>query len=167
MFFFRKSLPYRAAAGLAVLLALTGCSEPTDKRDDTVRFQAELMEADRDFAREVAAADLEDRGRVWAGWFAPEGQQILPGRVVQGPSSVADLMGPAFDTPGYSLTWAPDQAQASAAGDLGWTTGRYQSRQSGPEGTSVSEGRYLTIWQRMGNSAWKVAVDTGVPDSEQ
>jgi ketosteroid isomerase-like protein len=123
------------------------------------------MEEDRRFAAEVAAAAPADRGQVWAAWFSPAGRQILPGAVVQGARSIAALMGPAFATPGYSLTWEPDLASADAAGDLGWTSGRYESRGEGPEGPILEHGRYLTIWQRQPDGRWKVAVDTGVPDS--
>ena len=130
----------------------------------TTGFEKELMEADRRFAREVAAASPSDRGMVWAGWFAGDGKQIIPGKVVAGTRSIGELMGTAFATVGYSLTWDPDVASASAAGDMGWTSGRYESRSSGPDGESVEHGRYLTIWNRMGDGGWKVAVDTGVPD---
>jgi ketosteroid isomerase-like protein len=131
---------------------------------DTTGHEQELMDADRRFAGEVAAAAPEDRGAVWAGWFAPDGRQIIPGRVVQGTRSIAELMGPAFATVGYSLTWAPDLASASADGDMGWTSGRYESRSTGPEGEKVGHGRYLTIWRRQADGGWKVALDNGVPD---
>ena len=130
----------------------------------TTGFEKELMEADRRFAQEVAAADPSDRGRVWAEWFAPNGRQIIPGHVVKGSESITALMGPAFATAGYSLTWDPDIASASADGDMGWTSGRYESRSTGPEGETVGHGRYLTIWRRQSDGGWKVALDNGVPD---
>jgi len=130
----------------------------------TTGYEKELMDADRRFASEVAAADPADRGRIWAEWFAPDGRQIIPGKVVEGTESITALMGPAFATVGYSLTWNPDIASASADGDMGWTSGRYESRSTGPEGDTVGHGRYLTIWRRQPDGGWKVALDNGVPD---
>jgi ketosteroid isomerase-like protein len=122
------------------------------------------MAADRRFAAEVAAADPADRGAVWAGWFAPDGRQIVPGTVVTGHETITALMDGAFTSPGFALEWDPDTAAASPDGQLGWTSGRYVSRGIGPEGEVVTEGRYLTIWRRLPDGAWKVDLDTGVPD---
>jgi len=122
------------------------------------------MDADRRFAADVAAAPAADRGAVWAGWFAPDGRQILPGAVVAGRADIADLMTGAFTSPGFALEWEPDEAAASPDGQLGWTTGRYVSRSAGPDGETAREGRYLTLWRRQPDGTWKVTVDTGVPD---
>jgi ketosteroid isomerase-like protein len=117
----------------------------------------ELMTADRAFAAAVDAAAGVERARVWAGWFAPDGRQILPGRVVTGREDVAALMAGAFGDPDYHLRWEPDRA-----GDH-WTSGRYTSTSPGPDGPVTATGRYLTVWTRT-PEGWRVAVDTGVPD---
>lgn len=152
---------------LTALLATPGCQDGSDQTKSSAPdgFERELMDADRRFAGEVAAAAPADRGKVWAAWFGSAGRQIIPGSIVQGDRSIAALMGPAFATPGYSLTWEPDLASSGAAGDMGWTSGRYESRRTDPEGDTLELGRYLTIWQRQPDGRWKVAVDTGVPDS--
>jgi uncharacterized protein (TIGR02246 family) len=129
-------------------------------------YETEFMAADRRFAAEVDTAAADDRARIWATWFAPDGRQIVPGRVVQGQSSIAEMMAGAFGTPGYSLAWEPDRAVVSTAGDLGWTSGRYQSTSPGPQEPATSAGRYLTIWRRQADGTLKVDLDTGVPDGE-
>jgi len=123
---------------------------------------AQLLAADRAFASAVAAAAGADRTAVWAHWFAADGRQLVPGGVVAGHRDIADLMGPAFADPAASLAWEPDLA--GGGGDWGWTSGRYVSRQPGADGPVVTGGRYLTVWHRQADGAWKVAVDTGVPD---
>jgi ketosteroid isomerase-like protein len=133
-------------------------------RHANARFERELMAADRRFAAEVAAASPADRAAVWAGWFVPEGRQIVPGSVVQGTASIASLMEGAFTSPGYLLEWDPDSATASPDGMLGWTTGRYVNRRTGPDGVVTSAGRYLSLWRRTADGSWKVDLDTGIPD---
>ena len=153
-------------ATLTLMAAAAGCSNSPDKTPEAAAiYQEQLKEADRLFAKEVAAASVDDRSRVWAAWFSGDGVQIIPGQVVQGPPSIADLMGPAFTSGGLMLTWEPDLASASPAGDMGWTSGRYESRNGSDE--SVKAGRYLTIWRRQPGGAWKVELDTGVPDPDQ
>lgn len=157
----RKMIP---AAGLLLLAA---CGEPiggSGRGGSKPDFVTELMAADRSFAAEVAAAAPAERAAVWAGWFAPDGRQVVPGAVVQGAESIVALMKGAFTAPGYSLEWDPDSATASADGTLGWTTGRYVNRREGPGGRVESEGRYLSLWKRMPDGSWKVDLDTGVPD---
>lgn len=152
------------AISLAVVVSTCGCFVEKDNLSPTAKHEAELMAADRLFASQVAAEKPADRGEAWARWFAPSGRQIIPGQVVQGVPSVADLMAGAFSSPGYSLTWDPDIASASNDGTLGWTSGRFESRSGEPGHETVNRGRYLTIWQRQEDGSWKVAVDTGVPD---
>jgi ketosteroid isomerase-like protein len=152
-------------ATLALITLLAACGDsPTN---DPARWEQELMAADRQFAAEVDAADPADRAAVWAGWFSPAGMQVLPGRIVEGPEAIASLMGPAFTAPGSALTWEPDMVRASPDGRIGWTSGRHESRGEGPEGPTVSEGRYLTLWARQRDGTWKVDLDTGVPDPEE
>ncbi len=154
---------------VALLLLGAGCGEPVKEaamtNDSTPAaggIAEQLMDADRRFAAEVAAAQGGERARIWAGWFAPTGRQLVPAAVVNGPAEILALMEPAFADPGFALAWDPDLADGEGA--WGWTSGRYVSTRPGPEGPIAREGRYLTVWQRQNDGSWKVAVDTGVPD---
>jgi ketosteroid isomerase-like protein len=159
---------------IAALLALGGVSGPlaagsggtlAQQEDAMTRSTAEeLLAADRRFAAEVAAAAGSDRTAVWAGWFADDGCQIVPGAVVRGHTAIRELMAPAFADTGYALAWDPDFAEGSPDG--GWTSGRYVSTRHGPDGPVRREGRYLTFWKRAADGGWQVAVDTGVPDGD-
>jgi len=122
------------------------------------------MQADREFAAQVAAEQGPRRTAVWTRWFTVGGKQIVSGQVVTGAEAITELMAPAFDDPDYTLSWEPDLAQASIDGTLGWTSGRYVSRSAGPEGPEEKYGRYLTLWQRLPDGSWRVSLDTGVPD---
>jgi uncharacterized protein (TIGR02246 family) len=121
-----------------------------------------LLQTDRDFAAAVADAAPAERAAVWASWFAADGRQLIPGRVVEGREAVAALMAPVFADTAYTLHWEPDHAEIGGGGDLGWTTGRYRSRAGGD--SRARTGRYLTIWRRTPDGAWRVALDTGTPD---
>jgi ketosteroid isomerase-like protein len=64
------------------------------------------------------------------------------------------------------LNWWPVIADASTAGDLGYTTGPYQFFTNRTEKTPVANGYYSTIWQKQNDGQWKIKVDLGVPLSE-
>jgi uncharacterized protein (TIGR02246 family) len=122
------------------------------------------MQADRAFARDTAA-----RGAAgWASWFAEDGAQLVPGREVRGREAIEEFMSTAFADTSYSLEWEPSRASLSDAGDLGFTLGRYVSRRLDAQGQAVERtGTYLSIWRREEGGAWRVVVDTGVPDPEE
>jgi ketosteroid isomerase-like protein len=86
------------------------------------------------------------------------------GEIVRGQDAIRDLMTPAFTNPTYSLSWEPEFAEISLAGDLGYTIGRYESwavAQSGD--TLTSTGRYVTIWRKDAEGEWKAVLDIGSP----
>ncbi len=56
--------------------------------------------------------------------------------------------------------WAPALAGISAANDLGYSTGPWHL--TSPEGKVVSNGQFLTIWQRQPDGTFQWLLDTGV-----
>jgi ketosteroid isomerase-like protein len=119
-----------------------------------------LMQADRDFAADVAAGGAA----AWASWFAADGAMIQPGLgEVRGRSAILAAM-EALDDPQFSLAWTPERADIAASGDLGWTTGGYVSEGVAPDGSARrSEGRYVSIWRLQADGSWKVVMDLGNP----
>jgi ketosteroid isomerase-like protein len=99
-------------------------------------------------------------------WFTEDGAQIQPGSgEIRGRDAIRELMA-GLDDPSFSLTWEPRRADIAASGDLGWTTGSYVSRGVGADGTPrQAQGRYVTIWRKQPDGAWKVVMDLGNPTS--
>lgn len=119
-----------------------------------------LMQADRDFAADVAEGGAD----AWASWFAQDGAIIQPGAgEISGRAAIREFMR-VLDDPNFSLRWEPDRADIAASGDLGWTTGHYVSESIGPDGTPQrAEGLYVSIWRRQVDGTWKVVMDLGNP----
>jgi ketosteroid isomerase-like protein len=103
---------------------------------------------------------------AWLRWFAPNGAQLAPGKVVRTDAERRAHMAGLFGDPTLRLVWDPDTASIAAANDLGYTIGRYQLRRLSPDGsfTVLSTGRYLTIWRKQPDGSWKAELDTGNPD---
>jgi len=61
--------------------------------------------------------------------------------------------------PNSRLTWYPVLADASQAGDLGYTTGPWTSFLNEKPQAS---GEYVTVWRKQLDGTWKFAVDMGI-----
>lgn len=130
-----------------------------------------LLGARKDFRQDVMAADrafdartAEQRIDGWVAHFAPDGKMVRrSGEIVEGHEAIRKYMGPVLAEAGASLRWAPEFAEASKSGDLGYTCGRSKFKGRDEAGAAVeSDGRYVTIWRRAADGAWKVALDIGV-----
>ena len=60
------------------------------------------------------------------------------------------------------ISWRPVFASISRSGELGYTTGPWESRTSRDEKTPAAFGHFITIWQKNKDSIWKVALDVGL-----
>ena len=146
----------------ALLVAVSACEQPETATIDIAEEEAALLDADRAFNRATAAERLEG----WVRFFAEDGAMFPQGRSpVRGHEAIHALMGPAFETEGFSLTWEPLEAEISEGGDLGYTHGTFESRFPGPDGeVTVTTGKYLTVWRKHPDGSWKVEADIGNDD---
>lgn len=60
------------------------------------------------------------------------------------------------------LSWAPNFADVSANGLLGYTTGNWEFRPNGKGDTPSAYGEFITVWQRQPDGPYKFVVDIGV-----
>jgi uncharacterized protein (TIGR02246 family) len=154
---------------LAIVLGV-GCAPSPAPVEPEVDLEAEksaVMQADRDFAAATAANGIEG----WLSYFADDGA-MLPAtdEVVRGHESIRTLMAAGFANPDFTITWTPEFAEVSRAGDLAYTYGTYESGVSDPEETAMlTRGRYVTIWRKNSQGAWKVVLDIGniYPESQE
>lgn len=60
------------------------------------------------------------------------------------------------------LSWAPNYADISSNGALGYTTGNWEYRPGGKGDNPTGFGDFVTLWQRMPDGKYKFIVDIGV-----
>jgi len=121
------------------------------------------MQADRAFARATAERRLEG----FASFLAREVISIRPNAaVINGEKVLADRWANLLNDPAMSITWKPLQAVISEAGDMGFTVGSYEVTKANGQGRTVAgTGKYVTIWSKQPDGAWKVVFDSGVQDA--
>ncbi|WP_029922619.1 YybH family protein [Nevskia soli] len=115
-----------------------------------------LLQTDRAFA----AASLE-QGTA-AAFFAnmTEDALQLPANAapVKGRKRIRDRL----DSLGAQvLDWTPQQAEVSRALDFGWTWGEWRLYRSAASKEVIARGKYLNVWRRGADGAWKLAADIG------
>jgi ketosteroid isomerase-like protein len=122
-----------------------------------------LLIADQAFSDATAARGLEG----FLSFMADDVATLRPDQpVLTGKKALADTWTPLLTNPALSIRWKPLTGSISVGGDLGYTIGSYEITRSDDQGRRVtSTGKYVTIWRRQADGAWKVAFDSGVPDS--
>lgn len=121
-----------------------------------------LLAADLEFDEQTAERGIDG----WVSFFAEHGSMHLSsGSTVVGHDAIRALMGPLFDDPHYSLRWQPTSAAILIPGQLGYTTGRYESAGVGEDEEVVLRyGSYVSMWKKQEDGSWKVVFDTGAED---
>jgi len=84
---------------------------------------------------------------------------------VTGIAAIREQMTKAFADTSFKLTWEPTAADVGVSSDLGYTIGHYDARFRDERGSAqVRTGRYLTVWKKQTDGAWRVVQDIGVQD---
>ncbi len=115
-----------------------------------------LFNLEAKFAEDTAKGG----GKAFASWFADDAVTLGTGKAaVIGKFAIAANAN--WDPAQYQLTWTPQGGQMSPAGDMGFTWGHYEGASKDHNGNPVkSTGRYMTIWKKLPDGSWKVALDS-------
>jgi ketosteroid isomerase-like protein len=121
----------------------------------------QLMQLDVDFSTAVAKGG----GKAFATWFADDALALNNGKppVIGKVRIAADAN---WDPQQYQLTWEPIGAQMGPSGDMGFTYGHYDGHARDANGNKIdTSGRYITVWKRVQDGTWKVALDASADEA--
>ncbi len=140
--------------GAALFLLLTGCQP----RVDVAAATSDLLMTDRAWATLAAAAGPVDS--VVDYWTA-DARIILAGQpVLVGADALRQMVTGTRAIPGFRISWSPDSAVVSPAGDFGYTYGANQITAPDSTGTlHTAEGRYIAIWRKEPDGRWRCAAE--------
>ena len=131
--------------------------EPVKGKEASVRD--ELRQTDTDFSD---AASRSGVGAAFSSYVAPDGVMFAGSEIVRGPDEVRDLF--AAGSSRTSLAWRPVHSGVASSGDLGFTVGEYVSTGPNASGAVTQRfGKYLTVWRKQRDGAWRFVVDGGNP----
>ena len=122
--------------------------------------QLKLLELEGRFAQSVA----EGGGKAFASWFADDAVTLNNGKpATLGRGSIAASA--TWSPKEYSLTWVAQGAQMGPSNDMGFTWGHYEGRSTDKDGqTTMTSGRYITVWKKLPDGSWKVAMDASAEE---
>lgn len=127
-------------------------ADPTMKPGKAFLFDLEAR-----FAKDVAARG----GAGFADWFAEDGVALGNGAAPL-VGKVAIARSANWTPSAYQLTWTPTDGMMGPSGDMGYTWGHYDGHSKDANGNPVTtSGRYMTIWRKEKDGAWKVVLDAG------
>lgn len=119
-----------------------------------------LLELETRFASAVAVGG----GKAFSSWFADDAVSLANGKApVMGRTAIAAQA--QWDPKDYQLTWIAEGAQMGPSNDMGFTWGHYDGVAKDQHGQEIkTSGRYLTIWKKMADGSWKVALDASAEE---
>jgi ketosteroid isomerase-like protein len=142
-----------AASVLSLCLFHYSCQSGSGNRKEKAR--QEISQAEKDFEKMAA-----EKGIAEAFWyFADSNAVIKRDSLVKGKENIR-----VYYSAGYfktaSVAWSPDFTDASEAGDMGYTFGKYlwQSRDSTGKITEA-RGVFHTVWKKQKDGSWKYVWD--------
>lgn len=146
-------LPHRT--GLAVFLfAISACQRPVDP----VSEAAALLNADKAWAAAAGAGVSVDS--ILSFW-TDDARVISPGeRIFAGKDAIRAMVTQSFAIPGFRISWQPEHAVVSAAGDLGYSVGTNRIVVPDSSGKPMTiDGRYVTVWRKGSDGRWRCVED--------
>ena len=119
-----------------------------------------LLELEGRFSQETT----EGGGKAFANWFADDAVTLSNGKpAVLGRGAIAETAN--WDPKAYQLSWVAQGAQMGPSNDMGFTWGRYEGHATDHNGKPiVTSGRFITIWKKLPNGSWKVAMDASADE---
>ena len=94
-----------------------------------------------------------------AALYAEDGAVMPPNAPIgKGRAAIQQTWASMMQTPGFDLTFVPDQIIVSSSGDMALDRGTYRLKVA-PDGTAqIDTGKYVVVWRKLG-SEWKAAAD--------
>jgi ketosteroid isomerase-like protein len=137
----------------AVLSAgLTACAGTSGQATDA---RAQVWAAEQAFARTMAERDAA----AFAEHIADEAIFFAGTTPLRGKAAVLAAWAGYFSGPEAPFSWAPDQVEVLASGDLALSTGPVRN----PAGQVFA--RFTSVWRLGADGRWRVVLDKGGPPS--
>ena len=100
-----------------------------------------------------------------AALYAEDGAVMPPNAPIgKGRAAIQQTWASMMQTPGFDLTFVPEQIIVSSSGDMALDRGTYRLKIA-PNGTETTDtGKYVVVWRKIGGE-WKAAADIFNSDS--
>ena len=138
-----------AKSGNNVAQANSGAAVDTQADEQAIRGQVDHW---------LQLVKAKDAAAI-AGLYAEDGAVMPPnGPIGKGPSAIQKTWASMMQTPGFDLSFVPEQIIVSSSGDMALDRGTYKLAVA-PNGKAMTDtGKYVVVWRKIGGE-WKAAAD--------
>ena len=139
---------------IILLLVFSACTMPEREEEKSSQLALqEIQQADIDFSefsrkhgmRKAFLEYIDDDGIMMRDNAMP----LIGAHAIDYITSMNDSS--------ISLTWEPRGGDVAESGDLGYTFGVYEMKDS----VNIQKGTYVTIWKKQPDGKWKFVLDSG------
>ena len=137
--------------GLALAASSGQMSSATNADESAIRS------ADAQWSKAASAKDLDRT----VSFYAPDAVEMPPNvAALVGREAIRTIWNEEFKDPAFSPSWQVKVIEVSRSGDLGYVRGTYEAFYTAAGARVRDHGKFLTIWKKQPDGAWRVAVDT-------
>ena len=156
-----KRVPVFASLGVLLAFALVVASSVAYAAGEDRNAKA-LMAVDSDWSKAAVARNVD----AVASFYAEDGVVYPPNEpIAVGRAAARKLWATYFADPTFQISWKT--TSAGVANRTGWTVGTYQDSYKGPDGRTIMEnGKYVTVWRKGTDGAWKAIHDIWNSDTK-
>lgn len=143
---------------LCLMCFTLGCTQEQASNSDTRDTDLEAIKS-----ADAAWAQISIN-KDWEGsyaYFTSDAVSLVPhAPIAEGIEAIRGVFDQMQGLPGFALSWKTASVEVSSSGDLGYSFGSYELSFDGADGAPVTDiGKYMTVWKKQADGAWKVALD--------
>ncbi|HXN45647.1 MAG TPA: DUF4440 domain-containing protein [Bryobacteraceae bacterium] len=156
----KSHCPFVSAAALALAgLFASGTPAMAGGIDDSAK---DLAKIEADWSNSAATRDAA----LVASYYADDAIVYPPNDLLKvGRQEALKFWAAGLADPTYSISWKTSDAMIASSGELGITSGTYEESYKGTDGKRVrNTGKYVTVWAKNRDGAWKAIKDIWNPD---
>jgi len=142
-------------SSLALILFLGACGQQTPPNTRPADESA-IQDMDAQWSKAAASNDLD--GTV--SYYGDDASVLPPNAPIATGKQAIRAVWASLLVPGASVSWQTSKVEVSSSGDLGYSTGTYQSAAKDSRGNSVVDhGKYVEVWKKQADGKWKAVAD--------
>jgi ketosteroid isomerase-like protein len=117
----------------------------------------DMVKAEQAFSK---MAEEKTAREAFMAFIAEDGLLFRPGAVNGKKWMIEHPVPPSDKNP--LLAWQPNFAGMSASGDMGFTTGPWESKPDRKDPKPSAYGHFVTVWKKQADGSWKWTMDIGI-----
>jgi uncharacterized protein (TIGR02246 family) len=139
---------------LPALVALVAACATTTRVDRTSEEQR-IRELGQQAMRAAQAKDAA----TYASFYADDAVSMGANQTaIRGRDAIRGMVAEMFALPNLAFSFAPTKIEVAESGDIAYEIGTYRFAADMPSARLDDEGKYLTVWKKVGGE-WKIASD--------